>query len=429
MPAERVSMRRVRENPSTEERVRPLDRAIAVAVGVARSTVRLCLDRVAAAGLSWPLPATVIDQGLEALLFAPLGGSQPGHRHKAEPDWTAVHHELRRPGVTLLLLWEEYRTLHSSGYGYSRWCELYRSWESRLSPTMRQTHQAGERLFVDYAGQTVAMVVDASTGELRAAQVFVAVLGASNYTYAEATWTQSLPDWIGSHVRALSFLGGVPRQIVPDNLRAGVLRANWYEPGINRATATWRRTMARRSCRRGCADRATRPRLKPACWWSSAGSWRGCATSASSPWPSSMRRSQDWSPTSTLGRCASWASAAASCSSNWTSRHYYRCRRNRSSMPSGESGASRSTTTSTSTATTTRCRTGCCASRSRPASPRAPSSCSTGASGSRCICAVARAVGTPPCPSTCRGRTGGRPSGRSRASARRQPRSARRPRD
>jgi transposase len=194
--------------------------------------MRLCLARTAAAGLSWPLPATLTEAGLEAMLFAPVGGSAPGARHKAEPDWAAIHHELRRPGVTLLLLWEEYRAIHTGGYGYSRWCELYRSWESRLSPTMRQAHPAGERLFVDYAGQTVE-VVDGGTGELRAAQVFVAVLGASNYTYAEASWTQSLQDWIGSHVRTLDFLGGVPRQIVPDNLRAGVLRANWYEPGIN----------------------------------------------------------------------------------------------------------------------------------------------------------------------------------------------------
>jgi transposase len=143
-----------------------------------------------------------------------------------------VHRELRRPGVTLMLLWQEYRAAEPGGYQYSRWCELYRAWESRLSPTMRQAHPAGERLFVDFAGQTVE-VVDPATGEVRAAQVFVAVLGASNYTYAEAVWTQSLPDWIGAHVQALEFLGGVPRQIVPDNLRSGVLRANWYEPGLN----------------------------------------------------------------------------------------------------------------------------------------------------------------------------------------------------
>jgi transposase len=225
-------MRRVREILRLKYECGASDRAIAVAVCVARSTVQRCLARFAAAELSWPLPATLTEHGLEALLFAPLGGSKPGIRHKAEPDWAAIHRELRRPGVTLLLLWEEYRAIHSGGYGYSRWCELYRSWETRLSPTMRQAHPAGERLFVDYAGHTVE-VADGSTGELRAAQVFVAVLGASNYTYAEATWTQSLPDWTGSHVRTLEFLGGVPRQVVPDNLRAGVLRANWYEPGIN----------------------------------------------------------------------------------------------------------------------------------------------------------------------------------------------------
>jgi transposase len=225
-------MRRVREILRLKHECGASLRTIAVAVGVARSTVQLCLARFMAAGLVWPLPPTLTDGGLEALLFAPVGGSQPGKRHKTEPDWAAIHRELRRPGVTLLLLWEEYRAAHPEGYGYSRWCELYRSWEKLLSPTMRQAHPAGERLFVDYAGHTVE-VVDGETGELRTAQVFVAVLGASNYTYAEATWTQSLPDWVGSHERTLAFLGGVPRQIVPDNLRAGVLRANWYEPGIN----------------------------------------------------------------------------------------------------------------------------------------------------------------------------------------------------
>ena len=232
MPAERVSMRRVREILRLKFECGASDRTIAVAVSVARSTVRLCLLRAGAAGLSWPLPATLTDQGLEAMLFASPRGSKPGLRRKAEPDWAAIHHELRRPGVTLLLLWGEYRAVHTTGYGYSRWCELYRGWEARLSPTMRQAHPAGERLLVDCAGQTVA-VVDGGTGELRAAQVFVAVLGASNYTYAEATWTQGLPDWTGAHVRTLEFLGGVPRAIVPDNLRAAVLRANWYEPGIN----------------------------------------------------------------------------------------------------------------------------------------------------------------------------------------------------
>lgn len=231
MPAERVSMRRVREMLRLKYEAGASDRAIARAVGVARSTVRLCLDRVAGAGLAWPLPETLTDGALEALLFAGAGAMM-GQRRKSEPDWALVHRELRRPGVTLMLLWEEYRATDSGGYGYSRWCELYRAWEGRLSPTMRQVHPAGERLFVDFAGQTVE-VVDPATGEIRAAQIFVAVLGASNLTYAEAAWTQTLPDWIGAHVRALEFIGGVPRQIVPDNLRSGVLRANWYEPGLN----------------------------------------------------------------------------------------------------------------------------------------------------------------------------------------------------
>ena len=136
-------------------------------------------------GFGWPLPATLTDRVLEAMLYAGHG-SQQGARRKAEPDWAHIHHELRRPGVTLMLLWEEYRQREPDGYRYSRWCELYRAWEGRLSPTMRQAHPAGERMFVDYAGQTVDLV-DPGTGEVRPAQIFVAVMGASNYTYAEAT--------------------------------------------------------------------------------------------------------------------------------------------------------------------------------------------------------------------------------------------------
>jgi transposase len=189
------------------------------------------LNRATAAGLSWPLPPTLTEAALEAMLFAGAGIA-PGTRRQAEPDWPAIHRERRRCGVTLMLLWQEYRTQQPKTYGYSRFCELYRDWESRLSPTMRQVHPAGERLFVDYAGQTVD-VIDGATGEVRAAQIFVAVLGASSYTYAEATATQTLPDWIGAHVRALNFIGGVPRQIVPDNPKVGVVNANWYEPGLN----------------------------------------------------------------------------------------------------------------------------------------------------------------------------------------------------
>ena len=145
MPAERVSMRRIREILRLKYEGGATERAIARSIGVARSTVALTLERVAAVQLSWPLPVTLTDRVLEATLYASAGRPQ-GSRGKTEPDWTHVHRELRRPGVTLMLLWEEYRQQEPGGYGYSRWCELYRGWEGRLSPTMRQSHPAGERM-------------------------------------------------------------------------------------------------------------------------------------------------------------------------------------------------------------------------------------------------------------------------------------------
>jgi transposase len=152
------------------------------------------------------------------------------------PDWRTVHRELRRKGVTLQPVWEEYRAVHPDGYGRSWFCELYRAWEGRLSPTMRQVHVAGEKLFVDYAGTTID-IFDAATGEVHACQLFVAALGASSMTYAEATFTQTLPDWIGSHTRAFAFFGGVPGMVVSDNLRSGITKACFYEPAVNGAYA------------------------------------------------------------------------------------------------------------------------------------------------------------------------------------------------
>ena len=210
-------------------------RQIAASLSVGQSTVGEYLKRVERAGLTWPLPEGTSEADLERRLFAPTGGQT--RRGLAEPNWAAVHRELRRKGVTLSLIWEEYRANHpGDGYGYSRFCELYRRWEGRLSPVMRQHHVAGERVFVDYAGHTVD-VFDGATGEVRQAQIFVGVLGASNYTYAEATWTQSLPDWIGAQVRMLAFFGGVPGQMVSDNLKSGVTKACFYEPGLNRTYA------------------------------------------------------------------------------------------------------------------------------------------------------------------------------------------------
>jgi transposase len=191
---------------------------IAAMVGVSRYTVAEYLRRAAVVGITWPVPPELDDAALERKLFTPPFTAEAP---RPQPDWVRIHAELRRPGVTLLLLWEEYRVGQPDGYGYSRFCDLYAAWRGRLSPTMRQNHPAGERLFVDYAGQTVP-VIDAATGEVRPAQIFVAALGASNFTYAEARWTQSLPDWIGCHVNAFTAFGGVSRQIVCDNLKAGV---------------------------------------------------------------------------------------------------------------------------------------------------------------------------------------------------------------
>ncbi len=149
------------------------------------------------------------------------------------PDGAAIHRDLKKKGVTLQLLWEEYRARDPEhSYRYAQFCVHYRTYRDSLARSLRQTHRAGEKLFVDYAGQTVP-VIDGDTGEIHPAQIFVAVLGASNYTYAEATWTQQLPDWIGSHVRAFAFLDGVTALLIPDNLRSGVARACRYEPDIN----------------------------------------------------------------------------------------------------------------------------------------------------------------------------------------------------
>jgi transposase len=188
---------------------------IARRVGVAPSTVRLTLKRLAVAGLSWPLPAELSDAALEAELFTAVGTKQ-GHRRRAEPDWAALHRELKRKHVTLAILWDEYIECFPEGYRYSRFCELYRGWASRISVTMRQTHAGGDKLFVDYAGDAVPVIVDRLTGKTRPAQLFVAVLGASNFTYAEASWSQALPDWIGAHTRAFEAIGGVPNLLVPD---------------------------------------------------------------------------------------------------------------------------------------------------------------------------------------------------------------------
>jgi len=229
----RLPMRKIRE--ALRLRADGLSgRQVALSLSLGRATVADYLRRADLAELSWPLPDDLNDGDIERLLFPRTVGDVRGSH--PQPDWAYLHRELRHKGVTLSLLWEEYRHTHPDGYGYSRFCELYTRWEGKLSPVMRQRHPAGERLFVDYAGATMDVICP-QTGEVHTAQLFVATLGASNYTYAEATWTQQLPDWISSHVRTFNFIGGVTAQVVSDNLKAGVTKACFYDPAINRTYA------------------------------------------------------------------------------------------------------------------------------------------------------------------------------------------------
>jgi transposase len=223
-------MRKIREVLRLKFECKLSERAIARSCRIARSTVAEYLHRAEAAGLSWPLPAELDEAALFRLLFPTREPSNS--RTIPCPDWSVIHTELHKKSVTLRLLWVEYREDHPDGYGYSQFCEHYRQWAKRLKPSMRITHIGGEKAFVDYAGQTVP-IVNPETGEVRQAQVFVGVLGASSYTYAEAHGSQDLPSWIGAHVRMFDFMGGVPEIIVPDNLKAGVTHPCRYEPDLN----------------------------------------------------------------------------------------------------------------------------------------------------------------------------------------------------
>ena len=227
MAQARLPVRKIREVLRLKAEQRS-NRQIAAAIGCARSTVQDCLRRCSEAGLTWPLPPELDEETLYARLYC---RQVPLSRTPA-PDFAKLHAELRRPGVTRMLLWQEYKAAQPDGWQYSEFCEQYRRWLGGQDAVLRQTHRPGDKLFVDYAGQTMP-VTDRRTGLIRQAQVFVAVLGASNYTFAEATWTQALPDWLGSHVRALAFIGGVPAAIVPDNLKSGVTKPSRYEPELN----------------------------------------------------------------------------------------------------------------------------------------------------------------------------------------------------
>jgi len=234
MAARRLSMRKIKEVLRLHHEKRLSDREIAKSVQIGRSTVKDYLLRAQRAGLSWPLPSELDEASLEHLLFPCNHSIPPERRQMPSPGY--LHQELKRKGVTLQLLWHEYRQSNPDGYQYSQFCRIYQQWTKKLDPCLRQPYRAGEKLFVDYAGQTIPFI-DRETGEIHEAQVFVATLGASNYTFAEASLSQNLPSWIQSHIHAFEFFQGVPEILIPDNLLSAVTRPCRYEPDLN---ATYR---------------------------------------------------------------------------------------------------------------------------------------------------------------------------------------------
>ena len=231
MKPKKVTVLRLKDILRLHHEARLSHRQIARSLGLSIGVISKYLTRARLAGIDWPLPPDTDESQLLAILQPKRNGVAT--QGLAEPDFAELSLELSRKGMTRQLLWEEYAERHPRNhYSYSRFTVLYRAWFKKQRISMRQTHRAGEKLFVDYAGLTL-QIIDSRTGEERSAQVFVAVLGASSYTYAEATWTQRLPDWIGSHVRAFTFFGGVPEIVVPDNLKSAVSKACRYDPELN----------------------------------------------------------------------------------------------------------------------------------------------------------------------------------------------------
>ena len=219
-------MRKLREilrlRLSAQLSMRQIRDSLRLSIGVVQKITR----RAGELGLDWEAIEKMDDRQLAQAFYPESDNRTTGALQL--PDWSQVYQELHHKQVTKHLLWEEYTQQYPNrSYSYPQYCFLYGQWLSKQKRSMRQVHTAGDKLFVDYAGQTVP-IVQASTGEVRFAQVFVAVLGASNYTFAEATWTQTLPDWLGSHVRAFSFIGGLPKLVVPDNLLCGALHNKFY---------------------------------------------------------------------------------------------------------------------------------------------------------------------------------------------------------
>ena len=227
----RLSMQKIKEMMRLKAELSISDRLIGQAVGAARSSVQEIFRRARGVQLTWAMAQSMDEIQLHACLYKATGRPRSS---VPLPDFAVVDREIARIGVTRELLWLEYKAIHPGGIGYTAFCNQYRAWRGSRDTVLRHDYVFGEKLFVDYAGQTVA-IADRLGGQARIAQIFVAVLGASNYTFAEATLSQSASDWLGSHVRAFEFFGGAPRIVVPDNLRSAVSKAHRYEPDLNPA--------------------------------------------------------------------------------------------------------------------------------------------------------------------------------------------------
>jgi len=337
MPTQRLSMRRIREVLRLRHQGLT-ERVIARMIGVSNGVVHGYQRRARLAGLTWPLPDGLDDDGLELLLFpAPTAASQSDRR--PEPDWIYVEKELRRRSVTRLLLWEEYRATNPDGFGYTWFCTTFDAWKKRARPTMRQTHMGGEKVFVDFAGDTID-IFDPITGEVRAMKLFVAAMGASNYTYAEACPSENLSDWIGVHASLFRYLGGVPKFVVCDNLKAAVTNPDRYDPGINR-------TYAEMAGHYGTAILAARPRrpkdkAKVEVAVQIAQRWilARLRISASSPWRNSIPPSAASSSNSMPARCAVSAPAVPNYSPRSIVPGWESCRTSPTSLRAGSVAAS-----------------------------------------------------------------------------------------
>jgi transposase len=249
MATERLSMRHVREILRQKLVLGRSNRQVAASLGVSSGSVSGAVTRARTLGLDWDQIAALGDDALEVRIYGPKSAKRAG---RPLPDPAYLHVELRRPGVTLQLLHLEYLEQHPDGFRYTAFCRHYNAWLDRQRPTMRQVHRGGDKLFPDYSGNK-PRIVEPTTGEVTEVELFVAVLGASSFTFAEATRTQTVRDWIGSHVRALEAFGGVPKAIVPDQLKSGVTRSCRYEPGIQR-------TYEEMACHYGTTILPARPR-------------------------------------------------------------------------------------------------------------------------------------------------------------------------